>query len=263
MVEYALHGREFKDALFAQFAEIGSAFASPKRIELIDVLAQGERNVETLAVATAPSAAATSEQPPHPTPATLGAPPHAGPATLSPSNTSRRLRPRSASILAAARKCGPQVFSRLADPMVLRGYRALQALSQARLAEVDRLVRDYFTSTDGLEPVPQEELLRRARRRDMVVLDVRPRQEYAAGHIAGALSLPLAELKRRLADLPKGKKIVAYCRGPYCVLAAEAVRLLRRRGFDAVRLADGYPEWRDAGLPVEHARRPAAQEQRA
>ena len=230
-----MKSREFKDAVYEQFARVASAFGAPKRIELIDVLAQGERNVETLAVETG----------------------------LSVANTSRHLQLLKAANLVASRKDGPQVFYRLADPMVLRGYRALQALSQARLAEVDRLVRDYFTSTDGLEPVPQEELLRRARRRDVVVLDVRPRQEYAAGHSAGALSLPLAELKRRLADLPKGKKIVAYCRGPYCVLAAEAVRLLRRRGFDAVRLADGYPEWRDAGLPVEHARRPAAQEQRA
>jgi rhodanese-related sulfurtransferase len=153
--------------------------------------------------------------------------------------------------LVASRKEGPQVFYRLADPTVLRAYRALQALSETRLAEVDRLVHDYFGSTDGLEPVAKEELLRRARGRDVVVLDVRPVEEYAAGHIAGALSLPLAELKRRLAELPKGKKIVAYCRGPYCVVAAEAVRLLRQRGFDALRLADGYPEWRDAGLPVD------------
>jgi len=230
-----MRGREFKDALFAQFAEIGAAFASPKRIELIDVLAQGERNVETLA-----------EE-----------------AGLSVANTSRHLQILKGANLVASRKEGVQVFYRLADPMVLRGYHALQVLSEARLAEVDRLVRDYFTSTDGLEPLPREELLRRARGRDVVVLDVRPPEEYAAGHIAGALSLPLAELKRRLADLPKGEKIVAYCRGPYCVLAAEAVRLLRQRGFDAVRLADGYPEWRDAGLPIEAAgSRPETKEAR-
>ncbi len=221
-----MRGREFKDALFAQFAGIASAFASPRRIELIDVLAQGERNVETLA----------------------------GETGLSVANTSRHLQILKAANLVASRKDGLEVFYRLADPMVLRGYRGLQALSEARLAEVDRLVRDYFTSTDGLEPLPREELLRRARRRDVVVLDVRPPEEYAAGHIAGALSVPLADLKRRLADLPASKTVVAYCRGPYCVLAAEAVRRLRRRGFHAVRLADGYPEWRDAGLPVEGAR---------
>ncbi len=230
-----MHGREFKDALFAKFGQIASAFASPKRIEIIDVLAQGERNVETLARQTG----------------------------LSVANTSRHLQILKGANLVTARKDGLQAFYRLADPMVLRGYQSLQALAEARLAEVDRLVRDYFTSTDGLEPVPREELLRRARSRDVVVLDVRPPEEYAAGHIAGALSLPLPELKRRLADLPAGKKIVAYCRGPYCVLAAEAVRLLRQRGFDAVRLADGFPEWRDAGLPVEAvSSRPKAKEKR-
>jgi rhodanese-related sulfurtransferase len=227
-------GREFKDAVFGQFAQIASAFASPKRIELVDVLAQGERNVETLARETG----------------------------LSVANASRHLQILKAANLVATRKQGLQVFYRLADPLVLRGYHALQALAEARLAEVHRLVDDYFTSADGLEPLPRAELLRRARRRDVMVLDVRPAEEYAAGHIAGAVSLPLAELKRRLADLPASRKIVAYCRGPYCVLAAEAVRLLRQRGFDAVRLADGYPEWREAGLPVEDGSLPETKERR-
>lgn len=220
-----MHGRDFKDALFEQFARIAAAFASPKRIEIIDVLAQGERNVETLARETG----------------------------LSVANTSRHLQILKTVNLVVSRKEGLQVVYRLADPMVLDSYRALQSLSEARLAEVDRLVRDYFTSTDGLEPVLRQDLLRRVRSRDVVVLDVRPPEEYAAGHIAGALSLPLAELRRRLAGLPAGRTIVAYCRGPYCVLAAEAVRLLRQRGFDARRLSDGYPEWRDAGLPIEGA----------
>jgi rhodanese-related sulfurtransferase/DNA-binding transcriptional ArsR family regulator len=220
-----MHGRDFKDALFEQFARIAAAFASPKRIEIIDVLAQGERNVETLARET----------------------------SLSVANTSRHLQILKTANLVASHKEGLQVVYRLADPMVLGAYRVLQALSEARLAEVDRLVRDYFTSTDGLEPVRRDELLRRVRSGDVMVLDVRPPEEYAAGHIAGALSLPLAELRRRLADLPTGTTIVAYCRGPYCVLAAEAVRLLRQRGFDAKRLSDGYPEWRDAGLPIEGA----------
>ncbi len=223
-----MHGREFKDALFEQFARIAAAFASPKRIEIVDVLAQGERNVETLARETA----------------------------LSLANASRHLQVLKAANLVASRKDGLQVFYRLADPIVLGGYRALRSLAEARIAEVDRLVRDYFTGTDGLEPLPRQELLRRVRRRDVVVLDVRPREEYEAGHIAGAVSLPLAELRRRLADLPAGKKVVAYCRGPYCVLAAEAVNLLRQRGFDAVRLVDGYPEWRDARLPVHTGARP-------
>jgi len=218
-----MRGREFKDALFTEFARIAAAFASPKRIELIDLLAQGERNVETLARE----------------------------AALTLANTSRHLQVLKGAGLVAARKDGLQVFYRLADPLVLDGYRSLQALARARLAEVDRLVRDYFGDVDGLEAVESAELLTRARRRDVVVIDVRPAEEFAAGHIAGALSVPLAQLERRLATLPRGRRIVAYCRGPYCVLAAEAVRTLRRRGRDAVRLRDGFPEWRDAGLPVE------------
>jgi len=218
-----MRGRDFKDALFAQFAHIAAAFASPKRIEIIDLLAQGERHVEAIAHETG----------------------------LTVANTSRHLQMLKGANLVASRKDGPQAFYRLADQMVLHGYRALQELSEARLAEVGRLVNDYFRSADGLEPVQKEGLLRRARRRDVTVLDVRPPEEYAAGHIAGAISIPLADLERRLAELPRRGGVVAYCRGPYCVLAAEAVRLLRRRGLDAVRLKDGFPEWRDAGLPVE------------
>ncbi|MBI5501149.1 MAG: metalloregulator ArsR/SmtB family transcription factor [Deltaproteobacteria bacterium] len=218
-----MQSREFKDAIFARFAQIAAAFSSPKRIEIVDLLAQGERHVDAVARETG----------------------------LTVANTSRHLQILKGANLVATRKDGLLVFYRLADPMVLRGYRALQELSEARLAEVARLVRDYFGGTDGLEPVERDELLRRARRRDVVVLDVRPREEYAAGHIAGAVSLPLPELQRRLSELPRGRRVVAYCRGPYCVLAAEAVRLLRKRGIDAVRLKDGFPEWRDAGLPVE------------
>ncbi|MEW5982546.1 MAG: metalloregulator ArsR/SmtB family transcription factor [Acidobacteriota bacterium] len=218
-----MRGREFKDAVFEQFSHIASAFASPKRIEIVDVLAQGERHVEAIA-----------EQ-----------------ANLTVANTSRHLQVLKAANLVAARKEGLQVFYRLADPLVLDGYRSLQTLAEARLAEVGRLVEEYFSSTDGLEPVEKEELLRRARHRDVVVLDVRPVAEYLAGHIAGALSVPLAQLEQRLADLPRSRRVVAYCRGPYCVLAAQAVRLLRKRGLRAFRLKEGYPEWRDAGLPVE------------
>jgi len=218
-----MRGREFKTALFEQFSQIASAFSSPGRLEILDVLAQGERPVDAIADQT----------------------------NLAVANTSRHLQVLKAAHLVTSRKEGLQVFYRLADPLVLEGYRSLQRLAQARLAEVDRLVDDYFSSTDGLEPVEKSELLRRATRRDVIVLDVRPAEEYVAGHIAGALSVPLAELKRRLAQLPRDRRVVAYCRGPYCVLAAEAVRLLRQRGVDAVRLKEGYPEWRDAGLPVE------------
>jgi rhodanese-related sulfurtransferase/DNA-binding transcriptional ArsR family regulator len=218
-----MKGREFKDTAFAQFARIAAAFASPKRIEIIDVLSQGERNVETLAAETG----------------------------LSVANTSRHLQVLKSSSLVASRKEGPQVFYRLADTKVLAGYRALRSLAEARLAELDRLVRDYFGGVDGLEPVGREELLHRVRSGEVVVIDVRPAEEYEAGHIAGALSIPLSRLEKRLSEVPREREVVAYCRGPYCVMAAEAVRLLRRRGYSAFRLEEGYPEWRDQGLPVE------------
>lgn len=218
-----MRARDFKDAVFDQLARISAGFASPKRLELIDLLAQGERHVDALAAE----------------------------ANLTVANTSRHLQVLKAANLVRARKEGLQVFYRLADPIVQDGYRALQRLAEARLAEMGRLVDDYFSNVDGLEPVARAELLRRARSRDVVVIDVRPPEEYAAGHIAGALSVPLAQLERRLADLPQGKGIVAYCRGPYCVLAAEAVRRLRTRGYNAERLKEGFPEWRDAGFPVQ------------
>ncbi|HET7039610.1 MAG TPA: metalloregulator ArsR/SmtB family transcription factor [Gemmatimonadales bacterium] len=219
----SLSGRGFKDAVFLQFARIAAGFASPKRLELIDLLAQGERPVEALGRE----------------------------AGLTLANASRHLQVLKGAGLVESRRAGVQVVYRLADPLVLDGYRTLRTLARARLAEVGRLVSDFFANADGLEPVEPAELLRRTQTGEVVVIDVRPPEEYAAGHVAGALSFPLADLDRRLASLPRGKRIVAYCRGPYCVLAAEAVRLLRRRGREAVRLRDGYPEWRDAGLPVQ------------
>jgi len=218
-----MKGREFKDAVFDQFARVASAFASPKRIEIIDVVAQGERTVERLAAETG----------------------------LSVANTSRHLQVLKAAGLVASRKEGLQVFYRLSDPNVLAGYRVLRLLAEERLAELDRLVHDYFGSVDGMEPVGRTELLKRARNGKVIVVDVRPREEFEAGHIAGALSIPLSMLDKRLSEIPAECDIVAYCRGPYCVLAAEAVRLLRRRGYRAFRLQEGYPEWRDGGLPVE------------
>jgi rhodanese-related sulfurtransferase len=216
-----MRAREFKDEVFRQFARVASAFASPKRIELIDVLAQGERNVETLASETG----------------------------LSLANASRHLQVLKNCGLVSYRKHGLRVYYRLADSQVVAGYRALRALAEERLAEVRRLAHDYFL--DSVEGLDRQTLLRRSRAGTVVIVDVRPREEFEAGHVAGALSIPLASLERRLAELPAGKQIVAYCRGPYCVLAEEAVRFLERQGRRAIRLQDGYPEWRDAGLPVE------------
>lgn len=215
-------GRLVKDGLYEQFARIGKAVAHPKRIELLDVLCQGERSVEVLAEA----------------------------AAMSVTNTSAQLRVLREARLVATRKEGTRVFYRLADDAVCEFFFSLRDLAGDRYAEVDRIVRDFFEARDELEPVDRDKLLSRADDGEVIVLDVRPREEYEAGHIPGAISIPLAELKGRMASLPEGAEIVAYCRGPYCVLAPQALELLRREGFVARRLEDGFPEWRRAGLPV-------------
>jgi rhodanese-related sulfurtransferase/DNA-binding MarR family transcriptional regulator len=221
-----MKSREFKDSVFTQFARVAAAFSSPKRLEIIDVLAQGERNVEGLAAETG----------------------------LSIANTSRHLQVLKLTGLVVHRKEGLQVFYRLTDQKVLAGYRMLRSLAEERIAEVNRLVRDYFNSNDGMEPITREELLERAQNGDVIILDVRPQEEYRSGHITGALSIPLNLLEQRLSEIPIDQEVVAYCRGPYCVLATEAVRYLRELGYYAIRLEDGYPEWRDSGLPVEIAK---------
>jgi len=219
-----MRSREFKEAVFEQFAKIGQAFSSPKRLEILDILAQGERDVETLAAEV----------------------------SITVANTSRHLQVLKNARLVAARKQGVRSLYRLADPIVLRSWKSLQALAESRMPEVNEAVRHYFRLRDGMEPVSREELLSRVQAGEVVVLDVRPRDEYEAGHIAGARSIPLSELEQRLEEIPPDRDIVAYCRGPYCVLAAEALEILRRRGRTAFRLVDGFPEWREAGLPVEH-----------
>ncbi len=218
-----MRGREFKDAIFQQFAKMASAFSSPKRVELIDLLAQGEHNVETLARESG----------------------------LTVANTSRHLQILKNAHLVATRKDGLSVYYRLVGPEVLEGYRGLQALAEARLADLERLVREYFSSSDGLEPVDGNRLLKRVQDHDVTVIDVRPTEEFEAGHLAGAVSVPLRDLDAHLRNLPRDQEIVAYCRGRYCVLAAEAVRRLRAKGYRAARLEIGYPEWLLAGMPVE------------
>jgi rhodanese-related sulfurtransferase/DNA-binding transcriptional ArsR family regulator len=218
-----MRGREFKDAVYEQLARVASAFGSPKRIEIIDILAQGERNVEALARET----------------------------SLTIANTSRHLQVLKGAGLVASRKTGLQVFYRLSGPVVDEGYQALRRVAEDRIAELGRVAREYFSGSDGMDPIGRTELLERAANGEVVVLDVRPAVEFENGHIAGALSVPLEELAEHLAEIPADREIVAYCRGPYCVLAAEAVRLLRAQGRRASRFADGYPEWKAAGLPVE------------
>jgi rhodanese-related sulfurtransferase len=216
-------GREVKDGLYGQFARIGKAVAHPKRIELLDLLCQGERSVEVLAQA----------------------------ATLSVTNASAHLRVLRETRLVETRREATKVYYRLAGESVCGLFFSLRDLAAERYAEVEMMVRDYFEARDELEPITREELVARTDDGSVLILDVRPREEYAAGHIPGAISVPLAELESRVATLPPESEIVAYCRGPYCVLAPQALQLLRRHGYQARRLQDGLPEWKRAGLPVE------------
>jgi rhodanese-related sulfurtransferase len=215
--------RAAKTALFDEFARVGKALGSGRRIELLDVLANGERTVEGLA----------------------------GEVGLSVANTSQHLQVLRQAGLITGRRQGTSIRYRLAAPEVFGLWRALRTLAAARLAEVERLAAAYLGAREELEPVTRQELARRLQDGDpLVVLDVRPPAEHAAGHLPGAVSIPLAELRRRLAELPGEREIVAYCRGPYCAFAHEAVRVLGEAGLAARRLEDGLPEWQAAGLPV-------------
>ena len=214
--------RELKDPLYAQFSRIGHALGSPVRIELLDLLAQGEKTVEALAEHSAASV----------------------------KNVSAHLRVLRQARLVETRRDGTYIYYRLAGGDVGRFVRDLQRLGQQRLAEVEQVARQYIDDRDELEPVTQAELRKLVRDGDVTVIDVRPADEYEAGHIPGALSIPVSELKRRLRELPKRREIIAYCRGPYCVFSLEAVTLLRQHGFRARRTDEGLPAWRDAGLPI-------------
>jgi rhodanese-related sulfurtransferase len=215
--------RDFKNRLYGQFARIGKALSSPHRLEILELLAQGERTVDSLA----------------------------GEIGLSLANASQHLQALRQAALVESRKEGLFVHYRLADPAVYDLCRAIRGVAEQQLADFDRLVREHFAERSDAEAVPMAELLKRARSRDVVILDTRPVNEYASGHIAGALSVPVDDLQRRLRELPRDKHYVAYCRGPYCVYADRAVEILRAKGRRAVRLLEGFPEWKAAGFPVE------------
>ena len=217
-----MDGREFKNAIFEQLARVATAYASPKRMELVDLLAQGERTVESLATAAAMTVA----------------------------NTSHHLQVLRNAGLVASRKEGLYVFYRVADESVVDGYRQLRILAESRVAEVRQLSEAFFGEVDGAEPVSFEELLVRSKSGEVVVVDVRPTIEFNAGHVPGAISLPLDEFSARIAELDPSAGVVAYCRGPYCVLAANAVKELRAAGLRAQRLSGGPPDWRAAGLAL-------------
>ena len=215
--------REFKDRLYSEFAVVAKALASPHRLELLDLLSQGERSVEDLAAETA----------------------------LSIANASSHLQSLHRARLVERDRRGQYVVYRLADSSVNDLWRSVRDVAQRRLAEVERLVDTYLADRSDLEAVGRDELLRLLEDESVTVVDVRPALEYRQGHILRAHSLPLEDLEQRLRDLPRDREIVAYCRGPFCVYADEALRVLKRQGFRARRLTDGFPEWRAAGLPVE------------
>jgi rhodanese-related sulfurtransferase len=220
----AIAHREFKDRLFEQFARVGKALASPKRLEIVDLLAQGERTVEEIARETAMSVASASQH----------------------------LQALKGARMVEVRREGLYAHYRLADESVFRTWQAVRTLGESRLAEVDRVVETYLMDRDTLEAVGATTLMERLSDGSVVVLDVRPEEEYRAGHIPGSLSVPVEALEAALQTLPNDKEIVAYCRGPYCVFSDEAVALLRSRGYQARRMAEGLPDWRAAGLPVEN-----------
>ncbi|TMF16034.1 MAG: metalloregulator ArsR/SmtB family transcription factor [Chloroflexi bacterium] len=216
-------GRRAKTALFDEFARLAQALANGRRLEIVDVLANGERTVERLAAETG----------------------------LSVANASQHLQVLREVGLVRRRRDGTRIYYELRDAEVFDMWRNLRNVAAQHRAEISQLAEAYLGARDSLEPVTRADLLRRLKRgEDVVLLDVRPTEEFTAGHLPAAISIPLAELRRRLRELPRDKEVVAYCRGPYCAFAHKAVRILQQAGFHARRLEDGLPEWRAAGLPV-------------
>jgi len=215
--------RAFKNQLYEQFARIGKALSSAHRLELLEVLAQGEHSVEAVARET----------------------------DMSIANASQHLQVLRTAQLVDVRRDGVYIYYRLADEQVFTLWQTMRHVGEARIAEIDRIVDTYLHDRNQLQPIGAAELLQRLVEDNIILLDVRPVEEYMAGHLPNALSIPVTELEDRLPELPQDREIVAYCRGPYCVFADEAVALLRSNGYSAHRLEQGLPDWRALGLPVE------------
>lgn len=218
-----MSSKGFKQELFAQFARVGKALSHGNRLELLEFLAQGERSVDELSKV----------------------------AGLTVANTSQHLQQLRQAGMVVSRKEGLKVFYRISSDDVVLLLDALRRVGEQHIADVDKLINTYLTVRDNLEPIPRQELISRVKDGLVTVLDVRPVEEYNAGHVPGAVNVPLSELENYLANLQSDHEIVAYCRGPHCILAYDAVSRLREKGFKARRLEDGYPEWKTAGLPVE------------
>lgn len=215
--------RDMKDHIYEAIAQIGKATSSPKRLELLDLLCQSEKPVETLAAQ----------------------------AGIDVKLASAHLKVLRSSRLVETRKDGKHVFYRIADPEVAAFWVKLRSLAEIRSLEIQNVAEQYFQDRDSMVSMDYKTLLKKARSGDIVVLDVRPEDEYAAGHIPHSLSVPLSQLKKKLSEIPKSKEVVAYCRGPYCVLSHEAIEILRRKGYRVSRLSSGVSEWVAAGLPLD------------
>jgi rhodanese-related sulfurtransferase len=215
--------RAAKDALYDGLATVAKALGSGRRAEIVDVLAQGERSVDDVA----------------------------GEIGQTVANTSQHLQHLLRAGLVRTRRDGTRIHYSLASPRVGELWAAVRDVAGSQLAELDELATAYLGDRSTLATVTHKELAKRLREGDVIVLDVRPEPEYHAGHISGAISVPVKEITRRLRAIPKDRQVVAYCRGPYCVYADDAVRTLKRRGYEAARLEDGYPEWARGGLPVD------------
>ncbi len=217
-------GREFKDLTFQQFANIATAFASPKRLELIDILSQGERDVDTLSTET----------------------------NMNFANTSRHLKILKSSKIVVSRKEGVRVLYNLANEEVVKCWKGLQTLSEKSASEIRETARLFFEERSALVPISSTELYEKLNKDEITLIDVRPKEEFLSGHLPSAISTPLKELKDKISELSTDKEIVAYCRGPYCVLAAEAAKLLTKQGFNVVILKEDVNSWRALGLPVQN-----------
>ena len=215
--------KSLKGAVYEQVARIGKAVCSPQRLEILGVLSQGPRSVEVLAEETA----------------------------LSIANTSRHLQVLKGARLVESERRGPMALYRLADESVDIFFRTLVKMAEGRLSEIGHIVKQFLDGKEDLEPVDRAALIKAVRKGEMMVLDIRPREEYENAHIRGALSMPLKELEKKISELPKNQKIAAYCRGPYCMFAVKATELLRKKGFDAVLLRDSVQDWKSMGFPVD------------